>query len=136
MRFLPTHVHGMLDYGVGLLLILAPYILGFADGGAAQLVPQALGAGAILYAFFTDYELGLVRLIPMPAHLLLDAASGALLAISPWLFGFADQVWVPHLVLGLVEIGASLVTRTTPGTRAAPSSIGPTRARDPARPER
>lgn len=136
MRFLPTHVHGMLDYGVGLLLILAPYILGFADGGAAQLVPQTLGAGAILYAFFTDYELGLVRLIPMPVHLLLDAASGALLAISPWLFGFADRVWVPHLVLGLVEIGASLVTRTTPGTRAAPSGIGPTRARHPAGPER
>lgn len=124
MRFIPTRTHGVLDYAVGLLLILAPYLLGFADGGAAQWVPQVLGLGAIVHALLTDYELGLVRVIPMPVHLLLDAASGALLAISPWLFGFADRVWLPHLVLGLFEIGAALTTRTIPGTAAAPSGLG------------
>jgi hypothetical protein len=126
MRFIPTRVHGMLDYGVGLVLILAPYLLGFADGTAAQVVPQALGLGAILYALLTDYELGALRVIPMPVHLLLDAASGLLLAASPWLFGFADRVWLPHLIFGLFEIGASLTTRTVPETVAAPSGVGAT----------
>ncbi len=118
MRFIPTKIHGVLDYLSGALLIIAPYILGFADGTAAQWIPQILGAGAIGYSLLTDYELGAMRAIPMPVHLFLDAASGLLLASSPWLFGFDDRVWLPHVILGLFEIGASLMTRTIPGTRA------------------
>ena len=62
----------------------------------------------------TDYELGVMRVIPMPVHLGIDIASGALLALSPWLFGFADRVFWPHLVVGIFEIGAGLTTRTAP----------------------
>ncbi len=108
MRFIPTTIHGLMDYSMGLLLIAAPWLFGFADGGAETWVPVILGAGAIVYSLLTDYELGAVRMIRMPVHLGLDAASGALLAASPWLFGFDDRVWVPHLALGLVEIGAAL----------------------------
>jgi hypothetical protein len=57
---------------------------------------------AVANSLFTNYELGLVGLIGMPAHLGMDAASGLLLAASPWLFGFSDVVWAPHLVLGRV----------------------------------
>lgn len=116
MRFISTRVHGILDYSMGLLLIAAPYLLGFARGGPEQWVPIILGASAVVYSLLTKYELGVLRLIPMPLHLTLDAASGVLLAASPWLFGFADRVYLPHLVLGLFEIAASLLTRTTPGT--------------------
>jgi hypothetical protein len=77
-------------------------------------MPVALGAGAIAYSLFTDYELGAVKIIPMPVHLALDASSGVLLAASPWLFGFGEDVWVPHVLFGLFEIGASLVTQTNP----------------------
>lgn len=124
MRFIPTRIHGGLDYLVGLLLILAPYLLGFADGTAAQYVPQVLGVAALIYALLTDYEIGVVRMIPMPVHLLLDGASGLLLAASPWLFGFADRVFWPHLILGLLEVGAALTTRTVPDTIRAPSGVG------------
>ena len=114
LRFIPTRVHGMLDYGVGALLIVAPYILGFADGTAAQWVPQLLGLVAIGGAMMTDYELGVLRVIPMPVHLMIDIGSGVLLALSPWLFGFSDRVLWPHLLLGIMEIGAGLMTRTVP----------------------
>ena len=117
MRIIPTRIHGMLDYASGLLLLLAPYIFNFADGTAAQYVPQAIGAGVLLMSLVTDYELSLAKLVPMPAHLAVDVAGGVLLAASPWLFGFADRVYWPHLVLGLAEIGAGLMTRTTPDTR-------------------
>lgn len=116
MRFLPTRVHGALDYLMGALLIVSPWLFGFADDGdAARWIPVVLGAGAILYSLFTDYELGAVRKVPMPTHLLLDLGSGLLLAASPWLFGFDDRVWVPHLVLGLLEVGAALITKRVPG---------------------
>lgn len=119
MRFIPTRTHGVLDYVVGALLIVVPYVLGFADGTAAQWVPQFLGLVAIGGAMLTDYELGVMRAIPMPVHLGIDIASGVLLALSPWLFGFSDRVFWPHLLVGVMEIGAGLTTRTVPGDRVA-----------------
>lgn len=114
MRFVPTRVHGVVDYVVGVILIVAPFVLGFADGSAAQWVPIALGIAALLYSLVTDYEWGLVRLLPMPGHLALDAASGVLMGASPWLFGFADRVYLPHVIFGIFEILASLATETHP----------------------
>jgi hypothetical protein len=114
MRVIPTRTHGILDYLLGAILIVAPWLLGFADGGPEQWVPVILGAGVILYSLLTRYELGVARVIPMATHLGLDIVGGALLAASPWLFGFADDVWVPHLVLGLIEIGTALMTQKTP----------------------
>jgi len=114
MRFLSTRAHGVIDYLTGALLIASPWLFGFANGGAAQWVPIVLGAGVFLLSLLTAYELGAVKVIHMPVHLGIDLASGALLAISPWLFGFAALVWLPHLVVGLCEIGLSLVTQTAP----------------------
>ncbi|HYR10502.1 MAG TPA: hypothetical protein VEQ60_22190 [Longimicrobium sp.] len=112
---LPTRVHGMLDYLLGALLIAAPWLFGFADGGAEQWVPVALGAGVLLYSVFTDYELGVVKKLQMPAHLFLDALGGVLLAVSPWMFGFDERVWIPHVAVGLVEVVTAAITNTVPG---------------------
>ncbi|WP_043538607.1 SPW repeat domain-containing protein [Salinarimonas rosea] len=117
MRFIPTNVHAIVDYLVGVLLIASPWLFGFAIGGVAQWLPVILGAGVILYSLFTDYEYAARRAISMPTHLWLDALGGALLAVSPWLFGFADFVFWPHLIIGLFEIGAAVTTKTVP-TRA------------------
>ncbi|HLU49613.1 MAG TPA: SPW repeat protein [Planctomycetota bacterium] len=114
MRFIPTRIHGVLDYLLGIVLILAPWLFGFAADGAETWVPVAVGIAILIYSFFTNYELGFVRSIPMGTHLTLDLLGGIFLAISPWLFGFADYVWVPHLVVGLVEIAAALMTESTP----------------------
>ncbi len=121
MRFIPTRVHGVLDYLVGALLIAAPWLLNFNRGGAETWIPVILGVGALLYSLLTNYELGVVRRIPMTTHLGLDAASGLLLAVSPWLFGFSDFVFWPHLILGVFEIIAALTTKTTPRVAAEPA---------------
>jgi len=122
MRFMTTRMHGMADYLIGIVLIIAPYLFGFADGSAAQWIPQILGVGAIVYSLLTDYELGAMRVIPMPVHLGIDFMSGLLLLVSPWLFGFADRVYWPHVIFGLIEIGASLTTQTRPHDTAASTS--------------
>lgn len=114
MAMISTRAHGVIDYVVGVLLILAPFLLGFADGGPAQWVPIILGATTIVYSLLTDYELAASRMIPMPVHLGLDMASGALLAASPWLFGFADVVWWPHVIVGLMEIVIPMLTERHP----------------------
>lgn len=117
MRFISTRVHGFLDYSVGALLGAAPWLLGFDRRKAEGRVPIALGAGAMAYSLFTDYELGVVRALPMPVHLGMDTMSGILLAGSPWLFGFHKRVRAPHLILGLTEIAVAALTRTEPEKR-------------------
>ncbi len=62
----------------------------------------------------TRYELSVAKIIPLGAHLGVDLATGILLAISPWLFGFADVIWWPHLLVGLMEIVVSLMTERRP----------------------
>lgn len=57
-----------------------------------------------------------MRLIPTWIHGFLDYGIGLLLIVTPWVFGFADDVRVPHVILGILEIGAGLMTRTAPET--------------------
>ncbi|QDV33322.1 SPW repeat domain-containing protein [Tautonia plasticadhaerens] len=114
MRIIPTRIHGVIDYLMGVVLIAAPWVLGFAAGGAETWVPVIIGAGAIVYAMLTNFELGVVGLISMPAHLAIDAVAGVFLAVSPWLFGFAEYVWIPHVVVGLLALGAAAMTQTVP----------------------
>ncbi|MDF2762738.1 MAG: hypothetical protein K0S83_1472 [Thermomicrobiales bacterium] len=121
MRFIPTRVHGVLDYMTAGVLIAAPSLLNFRKDGMQRWLPIALGVGTIGYSLLTDYELGLFKVIPMPMHLALDAANGALLAASPWLFGFAEEVSAPHLGLGLFEIVVTASSQATPARTADPS---------------
>jgi len=104
----------MLDYVMGALLIVAPWLFDFADGGAKQWVPIIVGVLVIGQSLMTDYELSVVKAIPMGTHLMLDIGTGIVLAASPWIFGFADEIWWPHLIFGLLEIGAALMTQTRP----------------------
>jgi hypothetical protein len=118
MRFIPTRFHAPLDYIVGVALIAAPWIFQFSEHTAATVVLIVLGIGLIVYSLFTNYELGLWKVAPMAVHNLIDIAAGALLAASPWLFGFADNsanVWVPHLVVGLAAIFLGLTTKQQGG---------------------
>jgi hypothetical protein len=116
MRFIPTRIHGLIDYLTGILLIAAPFLFRFADNTAAQWVPMLLGAAILVMALMTDFELSLANLIPMPLHLGIDAAGGLLLLASPWLFGFADRVMWPHVIVGIMEIFFALTTRTVSDT--------------------
>ncbi len=111
MRFIPTSVHGVIDYLWGVALLSTPWLLGFADVPAAKWVAVAFGVGALLYSALTAYELGVLRLLPMPLHLIFDGIGGLVLAASPFLFGFADRVYLPHVLFGLFSVAASLLTR-------------------------
>ena len=114
MRFLPTSMHGAIDYLWGLALLASPWVVGFADVPAAKWVAIVFGVGAILYSALTAYELGLLKILPMPMHLILDGIGGLLLAASPFLLGFADRVVWPHLLFGLFSVAACFVTRLEP----------------------
>ncbi len=118
MKIISTKVHGVLDYMMGILLIASPWLLGFASNGLEMWVPVVLGVTMIIYSLMTRYELGLSDNISMRTHLIIDTISGILLAASPWIFGFAETVYLPHLILGIAEIGAAALTTNKVGERS------------------
>lgn len=114
----------MIDYLMSLFVIASPWIFDFARNGAETWVPVVLGAMAIVYSLMTNYEMGGSRVLSMRTHLGLDVASGAVLALSPWIFEFNDYVYLPHLIFGLVEIGVPLMTDPAPYRGAQPNITG------------
>ncbi|MDT0643499.1 SPW repeat protein [Zunongwangia sp. F363] len=110
-----TKIHGILDYMMGVLLIISPWIFNLPEG-AATILPIVLGAGTILYSLLTVYELGAYGLIPMPVHLTIDILAGVLLIAAPWIFGFSDRVYLPFVILGAIEVLAGLMTAKKPLT--------------------
>jgi hypothetical protein len=113
MRFISRKSHAVLDYIMGILLIAAPWIFEFSDIEAAKWCAIAIGVLILVMSFVTDYEGGGKKMLSMNTHLSMDVLAGIFLAISPWLFGFNDQVYLPHLIVGILEIGAGLCTVRT-----------------------
>ena len=120
IRFVPTWLHGIFDYIGGVGLIAAPFVFNFYSvGGAAVILPMVLGVGLILYSLLTNYERGIpaLKFILMPVHLVFDFVASALLALSPFIFGFykdAPNVWLPHVIAGVGVIILVLVSQTRP----------------------
>ena len=115
VRVIPTGVHGVLDYLASGTNLAWPGLLRLEDAPRAALAPRLVGAAGAIYSLLTDYELGALRLLPMPAHLALDAAKGALLAASPWLFGFAKngrRYWLAHVIAGASDVLAAMMSKT------------------------
>lgn len=112
---LPTRIHGILDYLLAALLIASPWLFGFTDNEGAKWVPVGVGGFVLLYTLFTDYEPSPIRKLQVSAHLLLDTLGGIVLIISPWILGFDERVWMPHVVMGGVLVVVAAVTNTVPG---------------------
>jgi hypothetical protein len=117
MKLITTKTHAYLDYIVGVFLLVAPFIFHLPRRSPEGFIFFVLGVALLAYSMITNYELGLFKIIPMKTHLLLDIASGIFLAASPWLLGFSDRIYLPHLIIGLFEIGAGLMT--SPKTRTS-----------------
>lgn len=114
MQIIDKKKHGYIDYIMGILLIAAAYLLNFQSEITPNTILFVVGASGILYSLLTKYKLGVIKIIPINIHLMLDTISGTFLAASPWLFGFADKIFLPHLILGLIEIGVAVTTNIKP----------------------
>jgi hypothetical protein len=111
---IPTRVHGVIDYAVGGLVTVAPWLLGFADDRVATAVTVSFGVVAILYSLLTDYELGLYRVLPFRVHLLVDVVWSLGLIASPWLFHFAHRIAWLHVAVGVAGLIVTALTQRPP----------------------
>ena len=123
MRFIPTRIHAILDYVAGFALLVIP-MAWLEEGSPAVMVPMIAGAVILLQALFTDFEISIANIIPMPAHLMMDALLGIVVLASPWLFGFYEIVWLPHVLVGLIALGSAAMTHLHRGVPEITSTHG------------
>jgi hypothetical protein len=115
-RPIDSTLHGATDYTVGATLLTAFPRLADIEGtpSARQVrIAAAIHAG---YSTLTDYELGIVKLIPFKAHLVLDAIGALALAATPLVTGQyrkGRRQWVPHVGLAIFELASLVMTDPT-----------------------
>jgi hypothetical protein len=110
MKFITSKAHTVIGLVVGVLLLLAPSLFGFSDNATANTVTMGAGIFIILSELVTTSRMSPIKLIPMRIHLILDYLTGALILFSPWLFGFAEEVTIPHVIVGILVIGYAAMT--------------------------
>ncbi|MEO7003085.1 MAG: hypothetical protein ABI068_14835 [Ktedonobacterales bacterium] len=112
-RVLPTSVHGVLDYATVGSLVTAPRLFGWSR--ATRMLLTGSAGGLLGYSLCTHYELGVVKALPMPWRLALDAASGALLCGAPLaLRNETTSAKAALIGFGLFEMVAALTTQLRP----------------------
>ena len=99
MRVISPAVHGLLDYGVVLFLVLAPGLFNLTGTPSTALYILAAILG--LLTLLTRFPTGLVKAIPVRVHGGIDLVTGVVIAALPWLLGFADEATARTLFLAL-----------------------------------
>jgi hypothetical protein len=107
----PLVLHGLLEYGIGVLLIFSTPLFGF--DGEPRVAAILLGAAVIVLAAVSDLPTALMRRIPIGSHMVLDYVLGIVLVASPFIFSFTDDegALAFFIVVGLGYLVLAAVTR-------------------------
>ena len=80
MKVISDTTHGILDHLTVALFAIAPSLLGLT-GTAAQ-IPYALAGIHLAMTLLTDMPLGVVKIIPMKLHALVELVVGPVLVVG------------------------------------------------------
>lgn len=132
MKLISSKVHTYIGLLVGVALVVAPWLFAFDDVEASKWSAIGVGLFILLNEPMTTSPASPLKLVPMRVHLAVDVVTGIFLAATPWLFGFADEdlnVWLPHVVVGVLVAGYALVTDPRDAVRPAGTAGMPPAAR-------
>lgn len=109
---IPLFLHGVAEYAAAVLFILAPFLFGF-DGNVPTAVSIAVGVVILLVALVTEYPAGVVRNLPLAAHIVLDFVLAIFLIAAPFIFSFTDEggPFAFFVILGVVHLVLTTLTR-------------------------
>ena len=109
---IPVIAHGVVEYLVAALLIAAPFLFSF-DNGTATAVGIVGGVLLLVVTSCTALPTGLVKSIPVRAHVIVDYGLSLLLIAAPFLFGFTDDGTATafFIVLGVLYLLMTIATR-------------------------
>ncbi|NJM05829.1 hypothetical protein HC891_05965 [Candidatus Gracilibacteria bacterium] len=108
-RPISTRIHGVLDYMTAALLLLLPRWLNWSPEVTTLLTILALAT--TVYSLITRYELSILKLLPVPGHLGLDALSAFTLLGAAFVLPMeGNSAMIGLIALGIFELAATLLT--------------------------
>jgi hypothetical protein len=121
MKIISDTAHGILDYVTVAIFVLAPSILGLT--GIAAIASYALAAIHLVMTLVTDMPLGVLKIIPLRLHALVEMVVGPVLVLAALLPNFLGDKREFFLVMGLVILAVWLLSSYgRPGVDREPRS--------------
>ena len=115
--FVSTSTYGLLNWVVAITLMSSPWLFGFSHvGGASFFLPVIFGCLQLIMAIFSKHKFGIMNVFPVPMHCFIDVVGSSFLLASPWVYGFADRVFWPQLLIGGLIFFLGVFTKTSPFT--------------------
>jgi hypothetical protein len=109
MKFITPKVHGIIDILVVLFLLASPSFFGFT--GLLATFTYALVVVHLLLTLTTDYNIGIVKLIPLSIHGAIEFIVGVVLIVLAYtLFKDEDSGKLFYIVFGTVVLLTWLVS--------------------------
>lgn len=116
---LSLKTHNVLDYVIGAVLVLCPFVFGFNGVPAARNVFLILGFGLIGYSLITNYQYSIAKILPVRTHMVFDVLAGLVLLLAPAIFGYGNALTggqvALHYVMGIGAVLFVAVTRDRGG---------------------
>lgn len=109
-KIIPSLYHVCIDYSIILILLAGPSVFISDAGVTAKCTSLAIGVFLAVMNILTSYEGGIIRVINMKTHLIIDRLMGMFFLLSPWLFGFVGQSFLLHLSIGVILLAAGILT--------------------------
>ena len=110
-RPISTRTHGMIDYTWATTAAAATKMM--SNAPAASRLIQNAGVASAANVMLTNYEAGMMKVMPMEAHLAFDMVTCGALLMSPFLVPASERRYaVIPMALGAVGLLAALMTRT------------------------
>jgi hypothetical protein len=109
----PAFIHGLLEYIAGAALIAAPFVLAYNADGTATAVSIVAGVVVLVLTASSALSTGLIKSIPVQAHVVLDYIYAALLIAAPFIFAFTADgtATAVFVVLGVFHMLLTIATR-------------------------
>jgi hypothetical protein len=109
---IPAFFHGLIEYAAGILLVASPFLFSFDDGSSTAVAIVA-GVVVLIIAASTAMPTGLIKSIPVQAHVMLDYLLAVVLIASPFIFGFDDDGTATafFIILGVAHLLITIATR-------------------------
>src|SRR5918994_6875704 len=113
---IPLKMHAMLEPFMAILIIASPWIFGFSDVDSATTLAVVVGLVMLVGGAITRWRWSLAKVLPLRMHMMTDLALGALLILSPFIFGFSDEGGATRwaIIVGVLELMTALGTRWDP----------------------
>jgi hypothetical protein len=110
---IPLNLHAALEPLIAVVIIAAPWLFQFSETTTATVICVVVGVVILLVGSMTDWRMSLVRLIPLRVHLMGDLVIGAVLVLTPLIFGFSDEGGPTRfmVIAGVLELMTALMTR-------------------------